>query len=102
MVEERYAYRLRRDHPCGAAFVDETGAISRDRFFAVGVIKCSEPSRLLRTVQKFRDRRHWYKEFKFSELTVGKLDLYRALVDACLGVDDLEFFCFIADRSVAD
>jgi hypothetical protein len=93
---------LRRDHPCCAGFLDETGAISRDRFFAVGLMKTSEPSRILRRVQKLRDRRHWYNEIKFTDITAGSLPFYEEVADACLGFDDVNYFCFIADRDEAD
>lgn len=83
-------------------FVDETGAIAKDRFFGIGLIKSAEPSRMLRAVQAFRDKKHWYKEFKFSELTASTVPLYKELVDVILGSGDINFFCFIADRNVAD
>jgi hypothetical protein len=93
---------LRRDHPCSTAFLDETGAISHDRFFAIGLLKTSEPARLLRTIQAIRDERHWYEEIKFSRLRNQKtLALYKSLVDRCL-VLPIEFFCFVADRDTAD
>lgn len=93
---------LSRSHPCAAVFLDETGAISRDRFFGVGTYKASEPSRVLRAVQKLRDRRHWYKEIKFSDATRGTLPFYREVVDVALADDAGEFFCFVADRQHAD
>ncbi|MGW4394875.1 DUF3800 domain-containing protein [Amycolatopsis nivea] len=93
---------LRRDHACSAGFLDETGAISRDRFFGVGLLKASEPSRVLRRIQKLRDRKHWYKEIKFSETTADSLGLYKAVADECLEQGDVEFFCFISDREKAD
>jgi hypothetical protein len=93
---------LRRDHPCCVGFLDETGAISKDRFFGVGLLKTAEPSRVLRRIQKLRDRRHWYNEIKFSNVTKGTLDLYRGVVDECVSADDVEFFCFVSDRHKAD
>jgi hypothetical protein len=96
------AQLLRRDHPCCAGFLDETGAISRDRFFGVGLVKSSEPSRVLRRIQKLRDKEHWYKEIKFSELTNDSLPLYQKVVDESLASHDIEFFCFVADRQKAD
>lgn len=94
--------RLSRGHPVGAAFLDETGAISKDRFFGVGLLKCKEPARLLRRVQKARDQLHWYKELKFSDVTGRSLDVYRRVVDLSLDHGDVEFFCFLADRQQAD
>ncbi len=56
----------------------------------------------MRAIQKIRDQQHWYKEFKFSELTKDTLPVYKSLVDECLATDGFEFFCFVADRTVAD
>jgi hypothetical protein len=94
--------QLRRDHPCAAAFLDETGAISQDRFFAVGLLKSRDAPRLLRGIQKLRDREHWYGEIKFTDLTRSALPFYRRVVDLCLEPGLAEFFCFVADRDVAD
>jgi hypothetical protein len=93
---------LRRDHPCATAFLDETGSISQDRFFAVGLLKHEEASRLLRAVHKLRDQTHWYKEIKFSQLTATTLPLYRQFIDVALRSGPAQFFCFVADRSTAD
>lgn len=82
--------------------LDETGAISNDRFFAVGLVKCSTPSVMLRTVQKFRDRRHFYGEFKFSSITRDSLPLYLDLATDVFGCGDMSFRCFLADRHQAD
>lgn len=94
--------RLRRDHPCSVGFLDETGAISSDRFFGVGLLKTADPARLLRAIQKLRDREHWYNEIKFTDATMGSLPFYRKVVDVCLEPGLVEFFCFIADRESAD
>ncbi|MFS0867457.1 DUF3800 domain-containing protein [Microbacterium sp. 179-B 1A2 NHS] len=94
--------KLPKDHPVATCFLDETGSISNDRFFGVGLISIDEPSRLLRKVQNLRDRRHWYKEFHFASVTQGTLDLYKELVDITLATDGVHFYSFIADRSVAD
>lgn len=93
---------LRRDHPCAVAFLDESGAIARDQYFSVGVLKTPQPARMLRAVQKYRDQTHWYKEFKYTDITSSTVDLYRGLVDVCLRATDAKFFCFVADRALAD
>jgi hypothetical protein len=98
---------LRRDHPTATAFLDETGSISRDRFFAVGLVKLTEPARLLRQIQRFRDTEHWYKEIRFTDVTKRSLGTYRKVVDLlslCEGRDNdnPRFFCFVADRDRAD
>lgn len=96
------APRLRRDHPVATAFLDETGAIAQDRIFGIGLLKVTEPARLLRAVQKLRDRRHWYGEIKFSQVRERDLTLYKEVIDIALAPGAAEFFCFIADRHVAD
>lgn len=102
MEEKRVSRKLGRDHPTGIVFLDETGAIANDRFFGVGLVHCSIPSRMLRAVQKLRDETHWYQEFKFSDVTRDALPLYKRLVDAVLVDGELSFFCFIADKQIAD
>lgn len=94
--------RLRRDHPCATAFLDETGSIAQDRFFAVGVVKVAEPAVLLRAIQKFRDRRQWYGEVHFTDLKPRSVRLYREFVDVVLAADGVNFWCFVADREQAD
>jgi hypothetical protein len=63
--------RLRHDHATAAAFLDETGIISQDRFFAVGCMVLPEPSDVIRKIEKLRDKRHSYSEIKWAELTEG-------------------------------
>jgi len=93
---------LRREHPCATAFLDETGAIASDQIFAVGLLKLTEASRMLRAIQKWRDRHHWYKEIKFSHVTAGTLSLYKEVAELCLTASEPDFFCFVADRSKDD
>jgi hypothetical protein len=92
---------LRRDHKTAAAFLDETGAIAQDRFFAVGCLVMPVPSAVLREVQKLRDRRKWYDEIKWVDLTMTSLPLYVDLVDLIVKADT-RYSCFVADRATAD
>jgi hypothetical protein len=89
----------------GVAFVDETGSISQGRFFGVGCLKMTEPSVLLRQMQKLRDRRGFYikrgKEFHFADVTQGTLPIYKEAVDLVLA-SEAKFSCFVADRQHAD
>lgn len=93
---------LARDHPVATAFIDESGVISKDRFFAIGLLKSAEPARVLRRIQKFRDRHHWYQEIKWVDMTAGSRPRYERIVDLILGHGDVEFFCFVADREQHD
>lgn len=95
---------LPRDQDTALIFMDESGSISNDRFFAVGCLKLTQPSAVLRRVQSLRDYRQAYQELHFSAVTRGSLATYRSVVDillACLGPND-SFSCFVADRDVAD
>lgn len=94
--------KLPSSHPVSTCFLDETGSIAQDRFFAVGLVSIEEPSRLLRAVQNLRDRKHWYKEFHFSSVTKDTLELYKQLVDVSLAAEGIHFYCFVADRQVSD
>jgi len=50
------------------AFIDESGSIAGTRFFAVGCLKFTVPSVLLRKIQKLRDLNHFYRELHFKGL----------------------------------
>ncbi len=82
-------------------FLDEAGFIARDRFFAVGCLKLSEPSVLLRKVQKLRDQQQAYHEIHFKNATRGSLPFYRAVVDL-VAASDGSFSCFVVDREAGD
>ncbi len=82
-------------------FLDESGSISHDRFFAVGCLKLSEPSVLLREIEKVRDRFHWYQEIHWVDLTKGSLPFYREIAKT-IAASDAHFSCFVADRDDAD
>jgi hypothetical protein len=88
--------------PTAVAFLDETGSIASDRFFAVGCLKLREPSILLRQLQKLRNRRSWHQEIHWAELTFKALPFYRDVVDLLARSDDAYFSCFIADRHEED
>lgn len=92
---------LRRDHKTASAFIDETGAIAQDRFFSVGCLVIPVASVVLREVQKLRDRRQWYDEIKWVDLTMTSLPLYVDLVDLIVRAD-ARYSCFVADRASAD
>jgi Protein of unknown function (DUF3800) len=89
------------EHPTATVFLDEAGFIARDRFFAVGCLKLSEPSVLLRKIQKLRDERQAYFEIHFKNVTKGKLPFYRDVVDL-VAASDGSFSCFVVDREAAD
>lgn len=86
--------------PTAVGFLDETGIIAQDRYFSVGLLILRD-SQLLRAVQKFRDRHHWYGEIKWVDLTHGTYPLYEELIDTVVA-SNARFACFVSDRNVAD
>jgi len=93
--------QLPLNHPTAVAFLDESGFIARDRFFAVGCLKLAEPSTLLRQIQKLRDRTEIHHEIHFKAITRDSLPFYRQVVDLIVASDH-RFSCFVTDRDVAD
>ena len=94
---------LKRGHPVATAFLDESGIISADRFFSIGMVKSAKAPKLLRSIQKLRDQMHWYDEIKWYDITKDSIATYKQIIDVCFSDPTLlEFYCFVADRSVAD
>jgi len=83
------------------AFLDESGAISHDRFFAVGCLKLGEPSVLLRRIQKLRDQHHWYGEIHWVDVTKDSFAFYSSVIDV-IAESEAKFSCLVADRESAD
>ncbi len=48
---------LPESYPTSVGFLDETGSISQDRFFTVGLLVLRDPALLLRAIQKVAIRR---------------------------------------------
>lgn len=60
------------------------------------------PPRVLRSMQKYRDRTHDYGKFHLTDLTQGALNTYEGFVDTVLVDSDFRFFCCVAARDPAD
>jgi hypothetical protein len=87
----------------GFAFLDETGTLggARDPFFAVGLLRCADPYKLARPIQRIRDRQHFYDEIKWSTVSEKKLPLLVDLVNVFFS-SDATFSAFVADKSRHD
>lgn len=83
-------------------FLDETGVVAKDNFFAVGVLSIDEGSRLPTIVQKFRQRNSWVGEWHFSGMTEKELKHYKRLVDLLSEDSSWSFTLTLADRSKFD
>ncbi|MGC1237323.1 MAG: DUF3800 domain-containing protein [Acidimicrobiales bacterium] len=103
VAEKGPGIRLKRDHPTSTAFLDESGIISADRFFSVGLVKTRQAPKLLRAIQKLRDTNHWYQEIKWTSIKANSVASYKNVIDICFSDPELiEFWCFVADRDKAD
>lgn len=99
-------------------FIDETGVLNKDpkqRFFAIGLLKCADTSALLeelvvlknRTMEKMRQvqaekglpvsARDF--EFKFSSITKTSANFYRDLLSLYLKFPALQFNALVIDKA---
>ena len=88
-----------RSHVFG--YLDETGLLhtpATDRFFGMGLLIVQSPRNLHRAVITLKDRKQFYKEFKFSELKTSNLPIYKGLIDAVFDTYGLRFNCYIVDK----
>lgn len=94
---------LLRAQNFGFGFLDETGTLggSRDPFFAVGLVRCTEPYKLLRPIQRIRDKQHFYDEIKWNKVSAKKLPLLIDLINVFLS-SDARFSAFVADKGKHD
>jgi hypothetical protein len=85
-------------------FLDETGTLhaARDPFFAVGLLRCTEPYALLRPLQRMRDREKFYDEIKWNKVSAKKMPVLETVVDVFFGCGDATFSAFIVDKQQHD
>lgn len=85
-------------------FLDETGRlpVARDRFFAVGLLKCPEPAVIQRPMQRLRDQREFRAEMKWSEVRLNTLPIYRQALGFFFDCCDAKFSCYVTDKNVND
>ena len=85
-------------------FLDETGLIysKRDKFFALGIIKCKQPQRLYGRIRKIRDRYNYREELKWSSLDRKiRFDIAREFFNIFL-TEDAKFNCIILNKDELD
>ncbi|WP_018682576.1 DUF3800 domain-containing protein [Actinokineospora enzanensis] len=92
---------LPKDHPVSITFFDEAGAISCDRFFAVGALHVPNHTHLFKQVKELRKRHRYHDEFKWATLTSSNADAVKDLIRLLLS-GGTHYSCFVADRHVAD
>ena len=85
-------------------FMDETGVLPapRDRFFAVGMLKCPSPALIQRPLAALRDKNHFFVEMKWTDVRANNLAIYKQALDAFFACQTARFACFVADKTAHD
>lgn len=85
-------------------FLDETGLIysKRDKFFAIGIIKCNSPEKLYNQFRKVRQKYNYKEELKWSSLNRKiRFDVARYFFNI-FDNEDVIFRCIILDKDELD
>src|SRR3990167_2593785 len=63
-------------------FLDETGLLNseRDRFFSIGMVKCSRPYEMLTEIEKIRHRQNYTEEAKWQKIFPNNLPIYKMML----------------------
>lgn len=85
-------------------FFDETGLLnsSRDKFFAVGMIKITKPETLYLPIKALRDKYHMYDEIKWSNVSRRDADFYSELLALFMKHPNARFSCYIFRKTDLD
>lgn len=93
-----------RDIKTCFCFLDETGLLHshRDKFFAIGILKCSEPERLYNRIRKIRQQYNYNEELKWTNLNNKiRFDIAREFFNVFL-TEEAYFNCVILDKDKLD
>jgi hypothetical protein len=104
-IRERGRRRRKEMLPSSSfGFLDETGTLGgqRDPYFAVGLMCLPEPYELLRPLQRIRDKRQFYDEIKWNQVSAKRLPILEDLVRIFFHCDRATFSAFICDKSKHD
>ncbi|MBU2542850.1 DUF3800 domain-containing protein [Patescibacteria group bacterium] len=85
-------------------FLDETGLLNsnRDKFFAIGIVKCPEPQRLYNKIRKIRDRHNYREELKWANLDRKiRFDVAREFFNVFIE-ENAQFNCIILNKEELD
>lgn len=85
-------------------FFDETGLLntSRDKFFAVGMIKVNKPETLYLDIKNLRDKYHMYDEIKWNKVNKRDHNFYRELLALFMKHKNARFSCYIFRKTDLD
>lgn len=84
-------------------FLDESGSLggtnsSKDPFFTVGFISCSQPYYLNNKLTYEREKRNFYDEMKFNKLSRNNLDFAKFAMDSFFSTRSLSFKSYTLDK----
>ncbi len=85
-------------------FLDETGLLysGRDKFCALGIIKCDNPQRLYNKIRKIRHKYNYNEEMKWANLDRKiRFDVARECFNVFLG-ENAKFNCIILNKDELD
>lgn len=93
-----------KDIKTAFCFLDETGLIhsDRDKFFALGIIKCESPEKIYNKIRKIRQKYNYNEEIKWADLNRRvRFDISREFFDIFLQ-EDAKFNCLILNKEELD
>lgn len=93
------------DHPTAMAFIDESGAVTHDRFFILGCLVTDAAPAIARSAHIYRDRAHFYEELHFTRMSGATQPHYEAMVrllSRAFQNGQATFNCCVADRAALD
>lgn len=86
-------------------FMDETGLLHTpvtDRIFALGLLKLHHPSSLHREIINFKNKKRFYKEFHFTDVSERNWRLYSEFIDMFFNIYGCEFQAMVFDKKELD
>ena len=93
-----------RDIKTCFCFLDETGLIhsEKDKFFALGIIKCNDPQKIYNRIRKIRSKYRYNEELKWSNLDRKiRFDMAREFFNIFLE-ENAKFNCIILNKDELD
>jgi len=94
-----------RDIKSSFCFLDETGLIfgNRDKYFALGLVKCCFPEKIYNEIRKIRQRFNYNEELKWSQLNSKTrfnvaIQFFKCFLKNC----DAKFNCIILNKEELD
>lgn len=82
-------------------YLDETGLLhspATDKVFGLGLTICHNPKQLHQDIINFRNKRKFYKEFKFTDIRNENLPVYKGLVDIFFNSKNVSFSSLVFDK----